>query len=275
MTVGTGSAAADRPGPGESSDAPGPAVRLIGHTVFTPPGRVPGFDGAWTTHAADGDALAEFAGRACYRSWDRPIPETADNAGYLAHILQVGHLAVLEHSTATFYLTAVPLSVAAELTRHRHFSVSQLSPRYQSPSGPEIVEPAAVAADPRLHERFRRAVDDAAAAYTALLDILDPGAGDGRPAVRNPLSGKQAREAARSVLPLASATDVVVTGNYRSWRHFIGMRATDPADVAIRTLAVAVLRHLQALSPHSFADFRISALPDGTELAASPLVRDA
>lgn len=254
---------------------PAAGVRLVGHTTFTPPETVPGFDGPWTTDAADGDALAEFAGRACYRSWTRPIPETADNAGYLAHILQVGHLAVLEHSSATFYLTGVPLSVAAEVVRHRHFSVSQLSPRHQSAAGPEIVEPAAVAADPQLHARFRQAVDDAAAAYAALLDVLDPGAAAGRPAVRNPLSGKQAREAARSVLPLATATDLVVTGNYRSWRHFVGMRATDPADVAIRTLAVAVLRQLQTVAPHSFADFRISALPDGTELAASPLVRDA
>lgn len=272
----TGAAvAAGSGGPGEQDDTPGPRVRLVGHSVFTPPASVPGFDGAWTTDATDGDALAEFAGRACYRSWSRPIPETADNAGYLDHILQVGHLAVLEHSTATFYLTGVPLSVAAEVTRHRHFSVSQLSPRHQAAAGPQVVEPAAVAADPRLHERFQQAVDDAAAAYSALLEILDPAGAGGRPGVRNPLSGKQAREAARSVLPLATATDLVVTGNYRSWRHFIGMRATDPADVAIRTLAVTILRELQQLAPHSFADFRISTLPDGTALAASPLVRDA
>ena len=253
----------------------GPRVHLVAHSVFEPPATVPGFDGPWTSDATDGDALAEFAGRACYRSWSRPNPHTATNAGYLSHILQVGHLSVLEHSTATFYLTGVPLSVAQELTRHRHFSVSQLSPRHQPPGGPEVVEPAAVAADPVLHERFSRAAAAATRAYADLLVVLDPGQPADRPAGRNPLSGKQAREAARSVLPLATATDLVVTGNFRTWRHFIGMRATDPADVAIRTLAVDVLRRLQQLAPHSFADFRISALADGSELAASPLVRDA
>lgn len=258
-----------------ADERPRPGVHLVAHSVFEPPPAVPGFDGPWTTEATDGDALAEFAGRACYRSWSRPNPQTATNAGYLSHILQVGHLSVLEHSTATFYLTGVPLSVAAEVTRHRHFSVSQLSPRHQPPGGPEVVEPAAVAADPVLHDRFVRAVDAAAGAYADLLAVLDAGSAEHRPAGRNPLSGKQAREAARSVLPLATATDLVVTGNFRTWRHFIGMRATDPADVAIRTLAVTVLRHLQELAPHSFADFRISTLADGTELAASPLVRDA
>jgi thymidylate synthase (FAD) len=53
------------------------------------------------------------------------------------------------------------------------------------------------------------------------------------------------------------------------------MRATEAADVEIRTLAVGVLRRLQDLAPHVFSDFRISQLPDGTELAASPLVADA
>jgi thymidylate synthase (FAD) len=86
------------------------------------------------------------------------------------------------------------------------------------------------------------------------------------------LARKQARQAARAVLPNATTTAIVVTGNYRAWRHFIGMRATEAADVEIRGLAVAVLIELQLLAPNVFADFRISGLPDGTAVAASPLV---
>lgn len=74
------------------------------------------------------------------------------------------------------------------------------------------------------------------------------------------------------MLPAAAATTVVVTGNYRSWRHFVGTRATDAADVEVRSLAVAVLQLLQQTAPHVFADFRISDLGDGTRTAASPLV---
>jgi thymidylate synthase (FAD) len=74
------------------------------------------------------------------------------------------------------------------------------------------------------------------------------------------------------VLPNATSTAIVVTGNYRAWRHFIGMRATEAADVDIRGLAVALLVQLQALAPNVFADFRVSVLADGTAVAASPLV---
>ena len=74
------------------------------------------------------------------------------------------------------------------------------------------------------------------------------------------------------MLANATSTAIVVTGNYRAWRHFIGMRATEAADVDIRGLAVDVLVELQALAPNVFADFRVSTLADGTAVAASPLV---
>ena len=58
------------------------------------------------------------------------------------------------------------------------------------------------------------------------------------------LRRKQARQAARAVLPNATETRIVVTGNYRAWRHFIATRASEHADVEIRALAVACLRQL-------------------------------
>jgi thymidylate synthase (FAD) len=239
-------------------------VRLIGRTEFLPPDDVP-----WDTDATGGQALAEFAGRACYQSWSKPIPATATNAGYLDHILQVGHLSVLEHSTATFYITGISRSVTHELIRHRHFSFSQLSQRYLPATGPEVVEPAVIAADPVLHDIFTAAAAQSAEAYTALLTALEERAAT---APDGTLARKQARQAARAVLPNATSTAIVVTGNYRAWRHFIGMRATEAADVDIRGLAVALLVQLQALAPNVFADFRVSVLADGTAVAASPLV---
>lgn len=239
-------------------------MRLIGRTEFLPPDDVP-----WSTDATGGQALAEFAGRACYQSWSKPVPATATNAGYLDHILQVGHLSVLEHSSATFYLTGISRSVTHELIRHRHFSFSQLSQRYLPPGGAEVIEPDIIAADPALHEIFAAAVASSAAAYAELLAALEDRAAS---APDGTLARKQARQAARAVLANATSTAIVVTGNYRAWRHFIGMRATEAADVDIRRLAVAVLLELQSLAPNVFADFRVSRLADGTAVAASPLV---
>src|SRR5256714_2646523 len=237
-------------------------VQLVAKTEFFPPDDVP-----WTTDADGGQALAEFAGRACYQSWTKPNPSTATNAGYLNHILNVGHLSVLEHGSVTFYLTGVSRSFTHELIRHRHFSYSQLSQRYVPERDAAMVEPDVIAEDPELHAKFVAASEAAVQAYTELLEGLEKKFADVEQAT---LRRKQARQAARAVLPNATETRLVVTGNYRAWRHFIAMRASEHADVEIRELAVECLRQLQRVAPNVFSDFTISALADGSEIAASP-----
>ncbi|HVV29708.1 MAG TPA: FAD-dependent thymidylate synthase [Mycobacteriales bacterium] len=241
-------------------------VQLIAQTQFLPPQQVP-----WETDADGGQALAEFAGRACYQSWSKPNPATASNAGYLRHILEVGHLSVLEHGSVTFYLTGISRSLTHELIRHRHFSYSQLSQRYVPERDAAMVEPDVIAADPELHAQFVAASEQALAAYNELLEGLEKRFADVPNAT---LRRKQARQAARAVLPNATETRIVVTGNYRAWRHFVAMRASEHADVEIRALAVACLRELQRVAGNVFADFTISALEDGTEVASSPLVAE-
>jgi thymidylate synthase (FAD) len=243
-------------------DMVSPQVRLVAWTQFQAPEDVP-----WSTDAEGGQALAEFAGRACYQSWSKPNPATATNAGYLRHILEVGHLSVLEHGSVTFYLTGMSRSLTHELIRHRHFSYSQLSQRYVPERNAAMVEPDVIAHDPELHKKFVEATEASVRAYTELLEILERQFADVENAT---LRRKQARQAARAVLPNATETRIVVTGNYRAWRHFIAMRASENADIEIRALAVECLRQLQRVAPSVFDDFTISALPDGTEIAASP-----
>lgn len=242
------------------------SVQLIAKTEFTVPEGVP-----WDTDADGGQALAEFAGRACYQSWGKPNPATATNAGYLRHILEVGHLSVLEHGSVSFYLTGVSRSLTHELIRHRHFSYSQLSQRYVPERDAAMVEPDVIADDPELHELFTNAAAASVTAYEQLLEGLEKRFADVPNAT---LRRKQARQAARAILPNATETRIVVTGNYRAWRHFVAMRATEHADVEIRALAIECLRQLQAAVPNVFGDFDIAALEDGSEIASSPFVTE-
>ncbi|MFP5023396.1 FAD-dependent thymidylate synthase [Pseudonocardia phyllosphaerae] len=241
-------------------------VQLVAKTEFFPPADVP-----WSTDTGGGEALAEFAGRACYQSWSKPNPRTATNEGYLKHILEVGHLSVLEHGTVSFYITGISRSLTHELIRHRHFSYSQLSQRYVPERDAAMVEPDVIADDPELHALFEQATADAIGAYEQLLEGLEKRFAD---VPHGTLRRKQARQAARSVLPNATETKIVVTGNYRAWRHFVAMRASEHADVEIRELAVECLRQLQDAVPNVFADFAIQKLDDGTEIASSPLVSE-
>jgi len=241
-------------------------VQMVAKTEFFPPVTALATQ-RWTTDADGGQALAEFAGRACYESFKKPNPATATNAGYLRHILQVGHLSVLEHGTVSFYLTGVSRSLTHELIRHRHFSYSQLSQRYVPERDAEMVEPDVIADDQELHTLFEVATETAVKAYRELLAGLERRFANVPNAT---LRRKQARQAARAILPNATETRLVVTGNYRAWRHFIAMRATEHADVEIRALAVECLRQLEKAAPNVFGDFVIRPLDDGTEVAETP-----
>ena len=242
-------------------------VQLIAKTEFAAPPDVP-----WTTDAEGGQALTEFAGRACYQSWSKPNPKTATNAAYLRHIIDVGHFSVLEHASVSFYITGLSRSCTHELIRHRHFSYSQLSQRFVPERDSHVVLPPGIEDDPELQQLFFAAADASRDAYAALLARLEAKFADEPNAV---LRRKQARQAARAVLPNATETRIVVSGNYRAWRHFIAMRASEHADVEIRRLAIACLRQLADLAPAVFADFEISTLADGSEVATSPLATEA
>ncbi len=182
-------------------------VQLVAKTEFFPPSDIP-----WETDADGGEALAEFAGRACYQSWSKPNPRTATNAGYLRHLLEVGHLSVLEHGSVSFYISGISRSCTHELIRHRHFSYSQLSQRFVRENDANVVIPPAIAGDARLEALFAKATEASRGAYAELLEALEEKLAD---EPNGPVRNKQARQAARSVLPNATETRVVVTGNYR------------------------------------------------------------
>lgn len=220
----------------------GPMLDAYGYETF-PDGRT-----------SDTDALAEAAGRLCYKSFNRPNPATRSNADYLANILAQQHESVLEHASVTFLVRGVSRALLTELTRHRHLSFSVVSQRYvdYAETAP-VLPPAVVNADAETADLVSYAYVHSRAVYVALVAKL----------AEQGLSRKAAREAARCVLPNAAPVDMIVTGNLRAWRDVLRKRWHVAADAEIRLFAGLVLDHLANLAPNSVQD--IPALPYGTE----------
>lgn len=211
----------------------------------------------WTT--LDADFLGEFAGRACYQAWNRPRAETATNEGYLANIIKQAHFSVLEHASATFYVEGVSRSLTHELVRHRHLSYSQLSQRYVDESDVEFVtpsglgeyDPAAELLDGEVHresdpvtKHFTELAIVVRDVYTKAVDAL----------LARGMTRKEARQAARAILPNMTETKIVVTGNMRAWRDFLAKRWHVAADAEICEFAGMVLDQLRSVAPNSFQD---------------------
>lgn len=200
----------------------------------------------------DADHLAEFAGRSCYKAYDRKRPETATTEGYLNNILSQGHYSVLEHSSVTFYVTGVSRSLLTELERHRFLSFSVESQRYvdQAASHPLPVIPPSFNKLPATGPWLK--LDEH---YGNSLNLYEDTVRD---ALRAGLTIKEAREAARAFLPNATPVDMVVTGNLRCWRDVIAKRYHVTADAEIQLFATEILSHLRELAPFSVSDIPLS-----------------
>ncbi len=190
--------------------------------------------------------LVEFAGRACYQSFHKPNEATRSNRAYLENILAQGHESVLEHASVSFYVQGVSRNMLLELERHRHLSFSVISTRFVDATKSRVIVP------PPLREVVGSDTvpldSDVIEEYLMTVQALQA---QGK-------TRKQAREAARWLLPGNLETRFVVTGNLRAWRDVLKKRWSVHADAEIAEFAARVLELLEKEAPNVFQDFPTS-----------------
>ena len=200
----------------------------------------------------DAELLVEFAGRACYRSWEPGLNPNVtrvrtDQREYFQNLLASGHGSVLEHASFTFAFRDVSRVFTHELVRHRAGSAfSQESLRYvrldeigfRVPEALEPVRREVVEIVERL-ETFQR---DSA---ELLLDDDVPFA-----------VKKELTSALRRLAPIGLSTDIVWTANVRTLRHVIELRTAEGAEEELRLVFDDVARIAVEEAPALFQDFR-------------------
>lgn len=192
--------------------------------------------------ATDSESLVEFAGRGCYESFQRPNASTAKTSDYINRTaFEMQHGSILEHASATFRFSGVSRAWLTEMERHRHLSWSVVSQRYVGGEKFGVVIPPAI---PRYENpadyAISHAVKVAENAYDELVNYLS---------THGDYSRKQAREAARSVLPNATEVRGVVTGNLRAWSTILPLRAHPSADREMQEVARLIADALDPVAP--------------------------
>ena len=237
-----------------------PWITLLARPQFVEPAHL---RVGWRGEATDGERLAEFAGRLCYMSQANPAQRST--AEYLENIKKQGHGSVLEHSVYVLLIEGISRSCSHELVRHRAgFGYSQLSQRYVDESRAAFVVPPAMLGDAKLEAEWLAQVTAAQAAYVQAVEGLMRRYEWVADKVHR---RKMAREAARSLLPNATETKIVVSANVRAWRTMLELRCGEGAEQEIRRMAIAVLRVLAAEAPRLFGDFETYTAEDGAEAA--------
>lgn len=186
----------------------------------------------------------ERIGRLCYKSEDKITEDGASAIQFVRGLVKRQHEAMLEHSSLSVQFT-VDRGVTHELVRHRIMSFAQESTRYcnyaNGKFGSEItvVRPPFWSDDSTEMGNWEASCLNAERLYMALL------------------AGGATPQEARTVLPTSTKADIVLTGNYREWRHFFWLRAADstgPAHPQMHEVACPLLIELRNRIPVVFDD---------------------
>jgi len=202
----------------------------------------PGTEG----YGVDALRAIEFVGRISHRSEDA-ITHDSHLRFIQAVVLGHGDWSIVEHCSATVDFT-VDRGITHEIVRHRLFSYIQESTRfvnYEKKMPPSFICPfdgnpnSPLTGDSINNDRlafWRAAVATSEASYRDLINI------------------GVAPQIARSVLPNALASRILMTGNFRSWRHFLIMRTTKESHPQMREVTIPLLAQFKECIPLLFDD---------------------
>jgi thymidylate synthase (FAD) len=201
----------------------------------------------------EAELLVEFAGRACYRSWEPWLNPNVtkvrtDQRKYFANILGSAHGSVLEHANWSFALRDVSRTFTHELVRHRAGSAfSQESLRYVRLTDIGFRVPPAL--EP-MREQVLGIVEQLEELQVSAASAL----GMDEEGVPFHVK-KEVTSALRRLAPMGLSTDIVWTANARTLRHVIEMRTAEGAEEELRLVFDLVGQAMRAEAPGLFQDF--------------------
>ena len=221
-------------------------------------------------YTPDADKLVAAAAKLCYAKSD--IPTLLDNLtpdkveSFLNLLSDLGHSSPIEHASFTFGIEGVSRALLAQITRHRIASFSVQSQRYVDKSSFQYITPPEIEAIPEAREEYIRAMEEDAAHYESLRNILikkhtETFMAEGKNEKEaKKLAEKKANEDARFVLPNSCDTKIIMTMNVRSLHNFFTLRCCKRAQWEIRELAVEMLKLVKDVAPLLFANAGPSCL---------------
>ncbi len=188
----------------------------------------------------EAEDVIERACRTCYLSFHRYNPPGSTEE-LIKKIIRKKHHSVLEHALATFRIKGGSRTFTHELVRHRLMSPSQESQRYVEYGKTrdyDIVLPDTIK-ESKFKERFLKLADDCEALYSEMVK-------EGLP-----------KEDARYILPGGSTSEIVISANFREFRHIFQVRCNPRAHWEIRRICLKMLEILKAEAPIVFHDYEI------------------
>jgi len=213
-------------------------------------------------HTPEPEKIIASAAKLCYsQTGVEGIMEglTAEKTeSFINMLVSLGHESPFEHVSFTFGIEGISRAVLAQITRHRIASFSVQSQRYVNKESFTYIMPPEIEALPEAREVFLQAMEEDRRHYIRLAALLKEKhiktlvEGGMEESTAAKTAEKMAFEDARSVLPNACDTKIVMTMNVRSLYNFFNLRCCSRAQWEIRALAEEMLRKVKQIAPTLF-----------------------
>ena len=189
--------------------------------------------------------LIELAGRTAYQSRDKMTDESS--VSFVKMLRNKGHESVLEHSAMTVEFNNVSRGFTHELVRHRLASYTQESTRYVDESNFLVIIPPNKEANQKLVELN---LPDGAKIKVSFQEWIDLNEQMYRGLRKNDWLPQDARQ----VLPIGIKAQIVITCNFREWRHIFKLRTSVGAHWEIKRVMLNLLTEVKRKLPIIFDD---------------------
>ena len=190
--------------------------------------------------------LIEMAGRTAYQSRDKITEDSANK--FVKMLRDRGHESVLEHSAMTVEFNNVSRGFTHELVRHRLAAYTQESTRYVDESNFLVVIPPDKNADEKVVELNLPNGMKAKVSFQEWMDLNEQ-------MYRGLRKADWIPQDARQVLPIGIKSQIVITCNFREWRHIFKLRTASGAHWEIRRVMLNLLSDVKQRLPVIFDDF--------------------
>lgn len=182
----------------------------------------------------DAEKVIESAGRTCYLSFSNI---DANSSGeFIQRLIKLGHESPLEHAYATFRIKNCSRAMTHQLVRHRLTAISQQSQRYVDEEAYDYVVPETIS------EEY---IDE----YHNDMEII-------RQMYAKWRSRGLKKEDARYVLPNACVSEIVISANFREWRHILKTRLSPKAQWEIKGVCQIIYDILKKHAKNCFKDIK-------------------
>ena len=165
--------------------------------------------------------------------------QSEESRGLVKRVWGSNHRSIARHGMASFLIEGVSQSILRQISRHPHINLTVKSTRYCDMTNSNVYIPNSIIKHEVKHKEYQADMENAMQVYSKWKDYED---------------SQNENDIAKLFLPLASTTDLVLSGNYQALYEFLQLRNCTRTEKEFMVLSLKLTKILKEIVPEIFSE---------------------